>query len=215
MYFAFLMLDIFVKYNYESNCYRVISKSIPGVLLLLYYIYNCSVINARKYNYMIIALIMFTLGGAVFIFKGKLTLGVAMLFYMLAKLFYAFKFSNDKEYNTSQIIPLLIVAFLYLIFIVNLVYDKLGYFFVPVAVYLFVILIVFFFAYLRKESVVYKSFLCVFLGVVLSIVSDSLKLLQQFHEMEIPFEKFFSIFIFGVSQYLIVMGITHEKLKDT
>lgn len=213
IYFAFLMLDIYVKYNYDSAVCRVFSKPIPGILLLLFYINNIIVYNPKKHNYMLMALICFVLGDIVFVYKGVLMFATGMLFFMVGKVCYALRFSNDKEFSNSQIIPLLIGVFLYMIFIINLVFEALGYFFVPVSVYLFVLLIVLFFAYIRRENVSFKSFLLVLMGVLLSIVSDSLKLLQLFHDMVIPFEKFLSTFIYGVAQFLIVLGVVKEKLK--
>lgn len=213
IYFVFLILDICVKYNYDSTLCRIFSKPIPGILLLLHYTSTIVVNNPKKHNYMLMALTCFVLGDIIFVFKGLLVLTLGMLFFMIGKICYALRFSNDKAFSTSQIIPLLIGAFLYMIFIINLVFEALGYFFVPVSIYLFVLLIVLFFAYVRKETVSFMSFLLVLLGVLLSIVSDSLKLLQLFHDMIIPHEKFFSTFIYGIAQFLIVKGVIKEKLK--
>lgn len=214
IYFAFLMLDICVKYNYDSAVYRIFSKPIPGILLLLFYINNVIIDNPKKHNYMLMALTCFILGDIIFVFKGVLILALGMLFFMVGKVCYALRFSNDKAFSTSQIIPLLIGAFLYMIFIINLVFEALGYFFVPVSVYLFVLLIVLFFAYIRRGSVPFSSFVLVLVGILFSIVSDSLKLLQLFHDMVIPFEKFLSTFIYGTAQFLIVLGVIKEQIKE-
>lgn len=213
LFFVTLLVDIYFKYDLQLVQFRFLVKPLPVFISALYFLSNVTVKTAKN-KYMLIALLLLFLAEVVFLFSGLFTFGLGMGLFFFGRLFYGLRFSTNKEYSIAQVIPLLVLVFVYMIFIVNKVYDNLGYFFVPVILYLFVVLLVLFFAFFRKDVVNMSSFLLVFIGVVISVVSDSLKLLQVFSEERIPYEVFLVTFLHGLSQFLIVIGVTQERLKE-
>lgn len=212
LFFVTLLIDICFKHDSQLVQFRFLVKPLPVLVSMLYFLSNVTIKTAKN-KYMLVALLLLFLAEIVFLFSGLFAFGLGMGLFFFGRLFYGLRFSTNNEYSIAQVIPLLVLVFVYMVFIVNKVYDNLGYFFVPVILYLFVVLLVLFFAFFRKDVVNTSSFLLVFIGVVISVVSDSLKLLQVFSEERIPYEVFLATFLHGLSQFLIVMGVTQERLK--
>ena len=93
-----------------------------------------------------------------------------------------------------------------------MVYDNLGDFFIPVLIYLFASMILALFTYLRKDVVNNISFLIVLLGVISSVFSDSITVLQSFYDQDFGYHQYTIMFFYGLFQYLVVIGITKEEL---
>jgi hypothetical protein len=89
-------------------------------------------------------------------------------------------------------------------------YDYLNEFFIPVIVYLFAILLVAQFAFLRKGVVNNASYKLVMLGIVFSIISDTIAILESFYDSDIAYNKITLMLFYGLSQYFIVIGILKE-----
>lgn len=92
----------------------------------------------------------------------------------------------------------------------NLIYDNLHQLFLPVMIYFFASIIVLQFAFLRKDDVNRLSYLLVFIGTILCIVSDSVTALKTFYIPNFAYEKITIMLFYGIGQYLIVFGITKE-----
>ena len=92
----------------------------------------------------------------------------------------------------------------------NLIYDNLHQLFIPVMIYFFTSVILLQFAFLRKADVNKMSYLVVFIGTVLCIVSDSITALKIFYLPNFAYEKITIMLFYGIGQYLIVYGITKE-----
>ncbi len=133
-----------------------------------------------------------------------------MSFFVLGKLFYALRFSNQKDFKLYMLLPFLVISFGYMVFIMDLIYDKLGDFFIPVMVYLFACLIVALFAFLRKGEVNIKSYILVIIGIGFTILSDTISVLQEFYQSDIAYHKITIMLFYGISQYFIVLGVVRE-----
>ncbi|WP_299887581.1 lysoplasmalogenase family protein [uncultured Lacinutrix sp.] len=216
LFFAILLLDIFVKLNLEAIPFRFITKPIIVGSLIIYYLLNNQEEHRRRFIYMCIALSSFLIGDILLIFY-EITNAyiIGILLFIIGKLFYAFRFSNEKDFNLTSLMPYFIICFIYMVLIMLLVIDNLGDFFIPAMVYLFASLIVILFAFLRKNEVIKSSYLLVIAGVFTAVVSDSISLIQSFYYENFPFHEILIMLVYGISQYLIVMGITNErKIKE-
>ena len=92
----------------------------------------------------------------------------------------------------------------------NLMYDKLEGFFVPVMIYFFASVLVLMLAFLRKSDVDSKSYMLVFYGMLLSIIYEGLSGISAFSTIEVPFIDGLIMLFYGISQYLVVIGILNE-----
>ena len=103
------------------------------------------------------------------------------------------------------------ICFVYMVGLMHFVMGNLGSFLIPILIYIFVSLMVVLFAFLRKNEVDVKSYVLVLAGVVVAIISDSITVLQSFYNPNFPYHKILIMLIYGISQYLIVIGIVEEK----
>jgi len=210
-FFTFLALDIFVKLQLDSMPYRYISKSIVLLLLISYYVKNHKEKSKKHFRLMLIALSCFLVGDWLLTEPKNTTLFTSgMMFFILGKLFYVFRFSHQRNFRLDRLLPFLLICFLYIAGLMNLIYDNLHQLFFPVMIYFFASVIVLQFAFLRRDDVNKFSYLLVFIGIILSIVSDSISALKIFYIPNFAYEKITIILFYGIGQYLIVYGITKE-----
>ena len=123
---------------------------------------------------------------------------------------YCIKFSNNRDFNLIRLLPFSFFSFLLMVLILMLVINKLGNFFIPVLLYFFVSLLMFLFAYLRKNDVNKMSYYLVFLGMFSFLISEIVMVLKTFY-IHIPYNQTVIMLSYGVAQYLIVLGIINEK----
>lgn len=207
-------MDIVVKLNFDEIPFRLSTKPLIVGSLILYYWINDNKKSKKKFLLMLIALFFFFIGDLFLIFDDfAIFFSLGMFSFVLGKLFYAFRFSNQNDFKLIRLLPILIFCFIYIFVILNIVYDNLDSYFFSVLIYLFMAMIVLQFAHLRKSEVDYKSYLIVGLGILFSILADSIAVLSAFYYSGIFCEKITVILFYGISQYLIVTGLVNEKVK--
>ncbi|WP_055442352.1 lysoplasmalogenase family protein [Lacinutrix himadriensis] len=214
LYFSILIIDIIVKLGLDTIPFRFITKPLIVVSLVFFYWINNNEKSKRKFVFMVLALFFFLLGDIFLIFKDvSLLFSLGMLGFILGKLFFTFRFSNQNDFKLVRLLPIVVFCFVYIFVVLNIIYDNLGGYFIPVLTYLFVAMLTLQFAYLRKSGVDAKSYLTVGIGILFSVVADSVAVLAQFYENNFFYDKVTVILFYGISQYLIVMGIIEEKVK--
>lgn len=95
-----------------------------------------------------------------------------------------------------------------------LVYNNLGQYFLVLLIYLFVVMMLAQFAYLTRNEVNKTSYWLVLIGVLFSMFSDSINILKVFYNDEIAYNNISIMLFYGVSQYLIILGIVTERKGD-
>lgn len=202
--------------------YRYLSKTLLSFSLLFFYLINTNQSDARKKNLIIISLACF-LAGDVFFIAGNsgntYHFLIAAALFIIAKVCYSVRFFNNKDFKISKLIPFLLFCFCYMSVIMSIVYNELGFYFLPLLLYLFVVMMLMQFAYLRSNEVNLQSFWLVIFGVVASMVADSINILRMFYDADIAFNKITIMFFYCLSQYLIIIGVLNEtkstsKLKS-
>lgn len=212
VFFIFLLTDILIKVYLEVYPYRYISK--PTIILLLtgFYFSNQLELNSKKNRYTIVALFFFLLGDIFFI---NTTIDkpvmITMLFYGIGKIFYSLRFSNTKDFKIKELMPLVVISFIFIWIIYSVVYDNLGEYLIPMLIYVFITLLMTQIAFLRKKAVDYKSFLLVFLGILMILGPETVMALKMFYS-NIAFQDVIIMAGYGIGQYLIIIGITKEIL---
>ncbi len=214
-FFTLLAIDIWVKLQFDNIPYRYISKTLVLLLLIIFYIKNQAETKRKHFWYMIGALGCFLIGDWLLIEpKNTMLFAGGMMFFILGKLFYAFRFSNQRDFKLSRLLPFLFICFLYILWLMNLIYDNLHGLFLPVLIYFFAAIIVLQFAFLRKDDVNRLSYLLVFIGTIVSMASDSITALKTFYMPDFACEKITIMLFYGISQYLVVVGILKEVKKE-
>lgn len=209
--FLFLLLvDVYIKTHLENVPYRYISKFAVIISLLFYYNINKKH-NSFKYQAITIGLCFFLLGDLVIInYFETVFFVIAMISFVIGKIMYCIKFSNNRDFNLIRLLPFSFFSFLLMVLILMLVINKLGNFFIPVLLYFFVSLLMFLFAYLRKNDVNKMSYYLVFLGMFSFLISEIVMVLKTFY-IHIPYNQTVIMLSYGVAQYLIVLGIINER----
>lgn len=217
LFFTLLVIDIYIKLNFESFPLRYISKSLLMILIIAFYIINNQESSKMKFRFMLSALAFFFIGDIFMIlYESQLIYIIGIFCFILGKTFYVFRFSNQRDFNLLRLLPFLVMCFIYMSVLLSLTYDNLKAFFYPVLIYLFIAMIVILFALLRKNEVSAKSYYLVLVGVFFSALSDSITVLQTFYNENIAYHSITIMLFYGLSQYFIVRGIvteTNDKLE--
>ncbi len=211
--FGFILItDILVKLFLETFPYRYVSKPLIMISLIGFYVTNQKEDTKGGYNLMVIALFCFLIGDIFLIaYEINAFYIIGVVLFIVGKLFYVFRFSNQKDFKLLRLIPFFMICFVYMVGLMHFVMGNLGSFLIPILIYIFVSLMVVLFAFLRKNEVDVKSYVLVLTGVVVAIISDSITVLQSFYNPNFPYHKILIMLIYGISQYLIVIGIVEEK----
>ncbi|PSG93460.1 lysoplasmalogenase family protein [Mesoflavibacter zeaxanthinifaciens] len=213
VYFFILFLDIIFKNISDFFYVRIFTKlSLVTLLIVFFFQYN-KPIKLLKDKIFLAGLFAFLLGDFFLIFYEYETIYLTGLFcFMLGKIAYTVRFSNQKDFKIKRLFPFLTILFIYIVFIATLVFDNLGDFFIPVLLYFFVSMLIFLFAYLRYDVVNSLSFYLVFAGVVCSVFSDSISVLQSFYNQNFGLNQYSVMLFYGLFQYLVVLGIIKETV---
>lgn len=212
LFLSILTIDIVVKLYFEVFPYRFVSKAQVISSLLVFYLINQHELTKKRFLFMSLALSCFFLGDFFLIlYKNTALYIIGMLCFIFGKLFYVFRFSNQKDFNMIRLFPFLALCFIYMFILMKLVYSNLSVFFIPVLIYLFSSLLVALFAFLRKDAVSYKSYVLVIIGIFFAVLSDSIGVLQSFYNENLAYHEITIMLFYGLSQYFIVVGIVEEN----
>ncbi len=142
-----------------------------------------------------------------FFFVGISTYIAAHIFFLLA--FSKASYSGKLKFNFS-LVPLLAIGHIILMAYLILPYLD-GVIQVPIALYAFSTLALVVFAWYRKSQTKSDSFIWVFLGVVLIVISDSVLAINRFSNT-IPYAQYVTTTCFIVAHWFIITGlIRHFK----
>ncbi len=213
-YFFLLSLHLIVNYLAPNVYFLYITKQLFLSALIIYFFVNSKFRNSKPFKIMLLGLSSFWLGDlSLSFFNNKILLNLGILFFIVGKLFYCIRFSNNKEFKFSKIMPYVTICFFYMVFLMTFLLDHLENQFFSVLIYLFITITVGLFAFLRQYEVNRISFLVVFIGVLFSFISDSVSIINTFYN-DIYVTKYSVVVIFySFSQYLIVNGVLIEKIE--
>jgi hypothetical protein len=211
LFFVILIIDIIVKTYCPVLPYRYISKPPVLLLLILYYYFNHSQARPMKYWWTMVSLFCFFIGDILIItHKNIIFFSVSLLLFTLGKLFLSFRFSHKSDFKVRRLIPFSIIMFTYTVAIISFLYDGLKQFFLPVIISYFISLLLFQFAYLRKDVVTKTSYQYVFFGIIIYMISEGVMVIKTF-KTDLLFQETIIMLFYGVGLYFIVHGIVIEK----
>ncbi|MDN3665729.1 lysoplasmalogenase family protein [Algibacter miyuki] len=216
IFFIALILDNLVKENQDTSLHRFITKSLVTGLLLVYYLVNKSdKVPKFKSNAVIIGLVLFTIGGCfgVLMNNSYTYFLLSFVFFAGGKIFYGLRLAKNHDFNYNRIFFFLLLFSLYMFLLVTQVYDNSeGQFFI-IIVYFFISVVLLAFAFVRKEFVCYKSYILVFLGLLLFVISESMLAIKLYGSSS-AFDGPILLVLYEVGQYLFVLGILSEVLLE-
>ncbi len=216
LFFSILFTDIWIKLYSEVSVYRFITKGGIIMSLLAYYLINNKERVALKRTFVIGALLCFWVGDIFLLLdKYPFCFSIGGFCFILGKMFYVFRFSNKKDFSLLKILPFLIVFFFYMVGILALIYKNLENTFYLALLYFFIALTTIIFAYLRKGEVNTLSYYWVLIGMMFSVLSDSITALKTFYDKNIAYHLITIMLFYGLSQYFIVSGIVKETNLST
>ncbi|WP_189360709.1 lysoplasmalogenase family protein [Algibacter mikhailovii] len=211
LFFSMLIIDILVKLNCPVFPYRYISKTPILLLLVAYYYFNNTQTRQAKYRWTMTSLICFFIGDVLIIsHQNIIFFSVSLLMFTLGKLFLSFRFSHKSDFQVKRLISFSIIMFAFTVGLISFIYEGLKGFFLPVIISYFISLLLFQFVYLRKDVVDKRSYLFVFFGVIVYMISEAVMVIKTF-KTDLPFQELIIMLFYGAGLYLIVHGMIIEK----
>ncbi|AUC81004.1 lysoplasmalogenase [Lacinutrix sp. Bg11-31] len=209
-YFSILFIDLLCKLYLDPIPYRYITKSLLMILLIVFYLKNYNKNDKKKHYFTFLALFLFwTASVSIINHINNLNFIISMLFFILAKIMYCFRFTNNRDFKISRLVPFLAGGFVFMVSVLSLIYKGLGDFFIPVLIYFFVSLLLCIFAYLRKGDVNTKSYNLVLIAMFFLILSEVIMGVKTYYR-PLPFQNISVMLFYGIAQFLIVYGILIE-----
>lgn len=193
------------------------------MLLLAIYLYS-KVKNFSTYKLIYAALFFSWLGDIFLMFprngndsSAKLLFIFGLISFLIAHINYSIYFINEIKDKTKVTLlvgkPYLILPFcVFGIVLLSILYPSLGVMKLPVTCYTIIIMLMAMTAFNRKNLVNSTSFLLVFIGALIFVVSDSCIAINVFYK---PFE-FARIAImstYTIAQFLIIYGVIKANEK--
>lgn len=181
----------------------------PSLLIsLILYFFIQSKVMIPKTRILILTALIFSLMGDIFLMfvdqsPNYFMLGLVSFF--LAHAFYCVVFLRDRNSKTNPIGLIILLAF-YAFGLFHLLKNNLGDLLIPVIFYIIVILLMVITAFLRQKKVSQKSFIFVFIGAILFVISDSILALNKFY-MPLQFISLSIMLTYGLAQFFIVLGL--------
>ncbi len=193
----------------------------PLLMILLILIFTTSSIDQKSISFRltILALLFSWFGDILLLFQSwnELFFLLGLFAFLIAQIFYIFVYRKiclpvrpDKKsrvFINVRIIFLILIGFA----LYSILFNHIGNLRIPVAVYTIAIISMAIAAVLRKGRTSEQSFLMVYMGALLFIMSDSMIAINQFLE-PIIYARLLIMLTYILAQYLIVQGILkHEK----
>lgn len=197
-------VESFSKWHYITK---------PSLLIALIFYFYCQSngLGPKTKIITLLALVFSLLGDVLLMFVdlsphyfmfGLVSFLVAHVCYCLVFLIY-----RNPNINFLGVSALLCIYAFGLFYLLK---DGLGNLLIPVIVYMIVILMMVMTAFLRQKRVPKKSFILVFIGALLFVISDSILAMNKFY-MPLKFSSISIMLTYALAQYFIVLGLIKQR----
>ena len=214
--FAFVFIIILIA---ELICVSVsqfekfhfFTKPLILTSLIIYFWLQSTHLTNKTSTLMLLALLFSLLGDILLLFvdlSSNFFIG-GLLAFLMAHVMYIMVFLEYRNTSKKGILfsALLFIIALGLFYVLK---DGLGNLLIPVIVYMLAILIMVRSAFLRKDSGSKHSYILVFLGALLFMISDSVLALNKFYTL-IPYANLSIMLSYSLAQFCIVYGVLKQQ----
>ncbi|EPR70684.1 putative membrane protein [Winogradskyella psychrotolerans RS-3] len=213
LFFIIVLIELVTGSVASLNTIHYIAKPAIVISLSVLFLKTSESLPKTIKNLTLLALFFSVLGDILLMFVDKsshfFTLGLVA--FLTAHVMYVFVFLKHRNKQKSPLgfIAVLLVYAAILFYFLN---GNLGDMFIPVVIYMLVILSMATAAYLRKDKVNILSYGLVFLGTILFMISDSILALNKFYA-SLNYSDYSIMITYALAQYLIVIGILKLKYE--
>lgn len=201
---------------FEIRIIHLVCKPMLMPGLLLYYLVSQREQKQYLSTALITALAFCWAGDVILMFEGELYFMLGLAAFLVAHVFYIFtfrQFSFDDHTDSIQGIQRLRFAFPVILYgtgLVVILFPHLDDLVIPVLIYALVLTIMVIQALLRYARTETSSFIFVFIGALLFMISDSLLAVNKFME-PISGSGFWIMSTYVIAQFLIVKGLLRHQ----
>lgn len=195
---------------------RISKSALMFSLLIYFWDQTESQKDSKWVRYTTLAIVFTWIGDIMFLLyvKNFLFFFAGISAYFAAHIFLLFAFSkatfSEKIKFHFSIVPLIALAYTVLMGYLIVPYLD-GVIQVPISLYVLSTLFLVIYAWYRKPQTNTESFLWVFLGVILIVISDSVLAINRFSNT-VPYAQYITTICFIVAHWLIINGlIKHFK----
>jgi uncharacterized membrane protein YhhN len=209
VYLVFCIAEIVAEF-FELQMLRYLVKPTLMIVLALYF-YQESKPDITSFAKKILAALVFSWGGDVFLMFPDLFLP-GLISFLIAHIFYILAFTENihRASERRSIVNIVLFALPFLFFsftLFSFLLPNLGEMMIPVGVYTSVITVMGISAAIRPQSVGKQSYIMVLAGAVIFMISDSIIALNKFmYHDELPYARIIIMVTYLLAQYLIVEG---------
>ena len=191
----------------ELNRY---TKPVLMPLLLMYIYYRSIGMTTSKTLLLSVAILFSWLGDVVLMYQSNQSYFIGGIgLFLVAQVTYVIVLRKSSYQKPRASLIKTIPFVLYAVFLFSILLPA-GAFSIPIIVYGLVILLMMITAYFRKGLTSQKSFLLVFAGSVLFVLSDSILAINAF-KSPLPYAGFWIMATYCIAQYLLVEGVLEHK----
>lgn len=211
LFFIIVLIELLTGSTESLHNVHYIAKPAIVISLIFLFLKTSESLTKAIKKITVLALVFSVLGDVLLLFVDIsphfFTLGLVA--FLTAHIMYILLFlkHRNKQKSPFGFIALLLIYAASLFYFLN---GNLGDLFIPVIIYIVVILSMATTAYLRKDKVNILSYGLVFFGALFFLISDSILALNKFYE-PIPYSNISIMVTYALAQYLIVIGILKIK----
>jgi uncharacterized membrane protein YhhN len=189
----------------------------PLIILMLigYYLSSVEIRNATLLR----ALFFCWVGDFILMFvdNGELYFILGLMAFLIGHVFYIFTFKEMVEKQQSTLLPTQKVRYSFPIFLAGtglivVLYPELGVMRFPVILYATILMLMVSFALFRMGRTNSSSFIWVFIGAILFMISDCLLAINKFYS-GFAYAHFYIMVTYILAQFFIVKGLLSHPIK--
>jgi len=210
IYTLILIFELIFDNTESLKSFHYITKPLLVSSLIIFFLKQHPQHDSNTKKFVLSALIFSLLGDIFLMFTetNSLFFTGGLLAFLTAHVMYILVFLKKRN-NTKKALQFMLLLLVYAIGLFYFLKDGLGDLFIPVIIYMFVILMMVTTAFLREGSVTKNSYILVFLGAVFFITSDSLLALNKFYS-PLPLSGIWIMTTYSIAQLFIVLGLKKQ-----
>ena len=208
LFFAIAVLELFSEIT-QNQYLTYITKPLLMIILSTYFLISTAD-SSNRFSRLLFLGLLFSIGGDTFLmFDGSLFFMFGLGCFLITHLFYIaafFTFQSFSKKSIRQNTLLILILIVYLFSLMSYLWDDLEGLKIPVAIYGTVISTMAFAAANLRIGISKRTFIILFSGVLLFILSDSIIALSKFKSeaLVIPHRDLIVMTSYIIAQYLIV-----------